>query len=89
MMEEKVFPRPAVAAELEHWVEARLHTDGTVNIDEIKRRQRELTGSVAIPNYVTVEPETERKLGRFEGATPIGHERFVKFLRESRRLATP
>ena len=78
-MEEKVFRLPAVAAELEQWVEARLHTDGLHNIDAIKALQQKLTGSVANPYYVIVDPASEQKLRVLEGATTP--ERFIAFLR--------
>ena len=83
-MEEKVFPRAAVAAELEHYIEARLHTDGLKNIAEIKRLQKELTNSVANPYYVTIDPSSEEKLDSFEGATLIDDQPFIDFLRRSR-----
>ena len=82
-MEQKVFRRPAVAGELEKFVEARLHTDGKTNIEEIKRLQEELTGSAANPYYVTQDPETDRILGRFEGATLADDTPFINFLKNS------
>jgi len=82
-MEEKVFPRPAVAAELERYVEARLHTDGQRNIDAIRQLQKELTGSIANPYYVTIDPATGAKLGSFEGSTLLDDTPFVEFLQGS------
>lgn len=56
-MEQYVFPSPAVAGVLEQgFVEARLHTDGEENIDRILALQAELTGSVATPYYLVVDP---------------------------------
>ena len=86
-MEEKVFPRTAVAEQLEHFVEARLHTDGQKNIEAIRKLQSELTGSVANPYYVTVDPSNRAKLKSFEGATLIDDTPFVDFLRDSRKAA--
>ncbi len=86
-MEEKVFPRPAVAEELAGFVEARLHTDGRKNIEEIKRLQRELTGSVANPFYVTIDPSSEERLETFEGATLLDDTPFIDFLKASREKA--
>ena len=56
-MEENVFPHPAVAGQLNKMVEARLHNDGAIQ-DEIKALQQELTGSLATPSYVILDPQT-------------------------------
>lgn len=81
MMEEKVFHRPAVAGILaQDFVEARLHTDGQRNVERILELQEELTGSVATPIYVILEPATGEKQRLFEGAT-YDAERFAAFLR--------
>jgi hypothetical protein len=59
-MEKSVFPSPAVAGVLEErFVEARLHTDGTKNIDRILQLQAELTQSVATPYYLVIDPSVE------------------------------
>ena len=79
-MEQKVFPRPAVAGELARYVEARLHTDGRTNIDRILELKQELTGTEANPVYVLVEPKSNRPFGKFEGAT-FDENEFVEFLR--------
>jgi hypothetical protein len=80
-MEEKIFRLPDVFRILKDgYVEARLHTDGSVNIDRIKEKQAELTGSVATPIYVVIEPESEKILGLFEGAT-FDEQEFEDFLR--------
>jgi len=80
-MEEKIFRLPDVFRILkDDYVEARLHTDGTVNIADIKAKQAELTGSVATPIYVVLEPDSEKVTGLFEGATFDGQE-FAEFLR--------
>jgi thiol:disulfide interchange protein DsbD len=83
MMELGVFPRPEVAAELENYVEARLHTDGTTNIDEIRRLQQEMTQSVANPFYVIQNPSTEEIIDRHEGATLGSPQIFIDFLRRN------
>ena len=85
-MEEKVFPRAAVAAELEHYIEARLHTDhgDRSKKAEARRLQKELTNSVANPYYVTIDPSSEEKLDSFEGATLLNDQPFIDFLRGSR-----
>ena len=78
-MEEKIFRNPAVAGVLNKYVEARLHTDGKVNIDRILELQQDLAGSVATPIYVVVDPVGERKRLTFEGAT-FDADVFRKFL---------
>lgn len=69
-MEENIFPKPAVAGLLKSsYVESRLHTDGEKNIERIRELQDQLTGSVATPYYVLVDPETGEAKGVFERAT--------------------
>lgn len=63
--EEKVFPSPEVAEFLEeHFIEARLHTDGETNIERILELQRTLAKSVATPYYLIQDPKSERLLGK-------------------------
>lgn len=78
-MEEKIFPRPAVAEELAKYIEARLHTDGGPRQDENQKLQREMTGSIANPIYVIVDPQTGERVRVHAGFTPA--ERFIDFLR--------
>lgn len=79
-MEENVFPKPAVAGILENrYVEARLHTDGKTNIDRIKQLQESLARTTANPVYVLIDPEGEKELGRFEGAS-VTDAAFIEFL---------
>ena len=79
-MENNVFPSPAVAGILnEHYVEARLHTDGAQNIDRILEVQRQLTGSVATPIYVLVDPKSGQEVGQFDGPT-FDEDEFATFL---------
>lgn len=77
-MEEKIFPRPAVAAELEKYVEARLHTDGGPRERENQELQKRLGGSVALPLYVIVDPATEAVVRKTAGLKP--GDTFVPFL---------
>lgn len=53
-MEESVFPTPAVAGVLSNYVEARYHTD----TDETRAIQRDMTGTIAQPTFVIVDPDT-------------------------------
>ena len=78
-MEEKIFPRPAVAAELQKYVEARLHTDGGPREEENQELQKKMTGSVANPIYVIVDPRTGEPLRVKAGFMPA--DRFIEFLR--------
>jgi thiol:disulfide interchange protein DsbD len=80
-MEETVFPSEEVAPVLQrHYVEARLHTDGHVNLERIKDLQEELAESVANPFYVLQDPDFPEALRRLEGATTP--EKFRRFLLE-------
>jgi len=66
--EEKVFPSRKVSELLEeHFVEARLHTDGETNIERILELQQELAKSVATPYYLFQDPKSEVLLG-----SPVG-----------------
>lgn len=79
-MEEKIFPRPAVAGELgSNFIEARLHTDGGPAVDHNKQLQKEMTGSVANPIYVIVDPKTGKSLRKKAGLVPEAD--FLLFLR--------
>lgn len=65
-----MFPSPAVAGILhESYVEARLHTDGTKNIERIRELQREMTHSIATPIYLLIDPKTGEEKGKFQGST--------------------
>lgn len=87
-MEDFIFPRPAVAGELDHFIEARLHSDAH---DEVLRaRIAELIPTLAKgfgqPTYVALDPRTGAELGRYAGAalTPSDTESFVQFLKDAR-----
>lgn len=65
-MEEGLFPDPAVAGILKpNFVEARLHTDRR---DELHELQVAMTGSIALPTYLVIDPATGKELGRKPGA---------------------
>ncbi|MEM7199185.1 MAG: hypothetical protein AAF628_02900 [Planctomycetota bacterium] len=69
MMETHVFPTPEVSGALQHFVEARLHTDfPEQNGEQIAELQQHYTGTVTMPVYVVVDPESEEALGRVDGA---------------------
>lgn len=85
-MELKVFPRPAVAGELQHFVEARLHTDKPSK-PELKELQVAMTSSVANPIYLAIDPRDERVLARYDGATLVDDTPFIDFLESARAKA--
>lgn len=78
-MEEKIFRRPAVAAELNEYIEARLHTDGGARQTENQDLQRELAGTVALPTFVVVDPASGVRLRAKSGLMKA--ETFADFLR--------
>ncbi len=79
-MEENVFPSRAVAQELQNnFIEARLHNDGDVNIEQIHELQEKFVGKPGAPYYVVVDPTTEGKLRVQETVTTP--ETFADFLR--------
>lgn len=88
-MEDFVFPQPAVAGELQHFIEARLHSDA--HDSKLRERIAELIPTVAggfgQPIYVALDPRTGKELGRYEGAALNGAdiEAFVEFLRRARQ----
>lgn len=85
-MEEKIFPKPAVAETLsKHFVEARLHYDKGPRIEENKKLQQQLAESSANPFYVIIDtlkakevksPKVLRRKGGLMSA-----EKFLEFLR--------
>ena len=79
-MEEKIFPRPAVARELqEGFIEARLHNDGGPRMEENRTLQKEKAGSLASPNYLIVDPRSGETLRRRAGV--MTESTFHEFLR--------
>ena len=90
-MEQKVFRRPAVAGILvKDFVEARLHTDTGDKLARahILELQKELSGSVANPFYVTMDPRSGKVLGKYAGATLADDSPFVEFLTRSIELGS-
>lgn len=68
MMEENTFRQPAVAEKLEErYVEARIHTDSPDHPENMDFAL-EMTGSVALPIYLILDPETDIRYGRLDGA---------------------
>ena len=84
-------PSDSVQRELApNFVEARLHTDGKVNIERIRELQRELAETVANPFYVLLDPETEERLLDATWMEPgrwMDPEHFARFLETARERA--
>jgi len=79
-MEEKIFPRPAVARELqENFIEARLHNDGGPRREENRKLQDEKAGSFASPIYLIIDPKTGQTLRKKAGV--MTETKFLEFLR--------
>ena len=86
-MEEGIFPDPAVAGILkEHYIEARLHTDDQSAPERSAAQEKlqvEMTGSVAQPTYVIIDPGSqpgeEKQLETRAGSASV--DTFVRFFR--------
>lgn len=65
-MEEKIFPRPAVAAALERFIEARLHTD----YEKFRTMQMQMLGTITAPAYAIVAPNTGKVMAVQQGWLP-------------------
>jgi len=79
-MEEKIFPRPAVARELqEKFIEARLHNDGGPRMEENRKLQDEKAGSRAAPIYLIIDPKSGQTLRKRAGV--MTESVFLEFLR--------
>ena len=89
-MEKRIFPRPAVADELENFfIESRLHMDG-LSKDDFTDMQDDLVGTVATPSYVVVDPKTGEKLAMHQLSTTnedAVEKGFLEFLTEAREAA--
>ena len=89
-MEKRIFPRPAVADELENYfIESRLHMDG-LKKDDFTDMQDELVGTVATPSYVVVDPDSGEKLAIHQLSTTVEdavEKGFLDFLAEAREAA--
>ena len=84
MMEQKVFPKPAVADLLEkNFIEARIHTDHRQKGGEHQALSQELAGALANPQYVVVDPTTMKvsKKHSLSGHWNTWEAKFIKFLK--------
>ena len=71
-MEANVFPKPAVASRLRRdFVLLRLHTDDPERDQELQRYQLRLTGTVALPTYAVVHPESGQLITHHSGMASV------------------
>ena len=66
----------------DHYIEARLHTDGKKNIERTLELQQELAESVATPFYLVIEPKSGRRVGRTKAGV-VTEGMFTDFLTEA------
>ncbi|SHF40398.1 Thiol:disulfide interchange protein DsbD [Fodinibius roseus] len=77
-MEANVFPQPSIQKRFAKMEQVRLYTDDGSEGPKNQQFQFEFTGTVALPTYVIVEPETERILEQLVGYA--SKDRFQRFL---------
>ena len=77
-MENTVFPLESVQQRFEGLEKVKLYTDGGADAEKNQQFQFELTGTVALPTYVIVDPASGRILDQLIGFTK--EENFVEFL---------
>lgn len=77
-METNVFPLQAVQQRFEKMEKIRLYTDDGVDGPENQKFQFQLTGTVALPTYVILDPFSGRILNQLVGYAD--HEEFQEFL---------
>jgi hypothetical protein len=88
-MEESTFPLPAVAGELSHFVEARLHADtkNIVHQARIKELIDTMARTPAQPTFVVIDPSSGKELGRWTDGAALFQadiKAFTKFLQDMR-----
>jgi len=77
-METNVFPRQEIQERFEHMILVRLYTDGGTNASENQQMQFELTGNIALPTYVILNPDTQQVIEQLLGYAK--EEKFMSFL---------
>jgi thiol:disulfide interchange protein DsbD len=77
-MESTVFPLEDIQSKFAMMEKVKLYTDGGQNANENQRFQFELTGTVALPTYVIVDPHSGKVLDQLIGYTKAG--KFEEFL---------
>lgn len=77
-MESTVFPRENIVERFQKMEKVKLYTDGGQRASDNQKFQFELTGTLALPTYVIVDPNTGRVLDQLIGFTRAPD--FEKFL---------
>lgn len=77
-MENTVFPLENVQQRFAEMEKVKLYTDGGADAEKNQQFQFELTGTVALPTYAVVDPESGRVLDQLIGFTRAGA--FTEFL---------
>ena len=78
-MESTVFPHPSIAERFEgKYVLLRLYTDDLEEGPDLQRYQLALTGTVALPTYAVVHPESKQLIAQVSGISSV--EKFGAFL---------
>lgn len=90
MVEEAIFPMPAVAEALrDGFIESRLHNDGP-KASEVREFQLETVNTVATPSYVAIDPDTGKELARYQLSSFPGDstvDEILAFLRKAEAAA--
>ncbi|MBV9850281.1 MAG: thioredoxin family protein, partial [Armatimonadetes bacterium] len=82
--ENNVFPAPPVQAELRNFVLVQLYTDGKDDAAN-QRLQQDTFGSIALPLYGVLNPQTGHPVGQIAGTQTAGG--FARFLSQARATA--
>lgn len=82
-MEANVFPLPVIQDKFEQMELVRLYTDDGTDGPANQKFQFQLTGTVALPTYVIVNPDTEQVIAQLVGYTQ--KEKFQSFLEQGLR----
>lgn len=77
-MESTVFPKQHIVERFNQMQKVKLYTDGGADADKNQTLQFEMTGTLALPTYVIMDPESEKILDQLIGFTR--DENFQQFL---------
>ena len=77
-MESTVFPEQNIVERFEQMQKVKLYTDGGVDADKNQTLQFNMTGTLALPTYVIMDPKSERILDQLIGYTRA--DKFQQFL---------
>jgi len=77
-MEANVFPKLSIQERFQQMKKVRLYTDDGTDGPENQKLQLEITGTVALPTYVILDPDTGKVLKQYVGQA--GEKEFQNFL---------